>query len=226
MDSIIFIGFTIAYIGLFVWGIALAQKHGWRNTANLLLFVIFGLIYDNAILGLGRLIGEGELLEGLSYGRLLLHALFTPLLVVFSWNTVFRAGYEWAKKKWLFFGIWLVYIALVIVELATEVAGLELQANSEFGALSYSNASEGGGPPVMIIVVTLFLVAASILVWIKQKWPWFFVGTLLMGIGSAVKIPVESDAAVNAFELMLLTSLMVTKYAQDKREKNYQSKVY
>ncbi len=226
VDSIIFMGFTLAYAGLFAWVVVLAQKNGWSTTANLILFVIFGLIYDNAILGIGRFIGEGELLEGLSYGRFYLHALFTPLLVVFSWNTVFRAGYEWAAKRWVKIGIWIAYFALVIVEVATEIAGLKLEASTKFGALSYSNASEGGGPPIMIMFVTVFLLAASILVWIRQKWPWFFVGTLLMGIGGAVDIPVGSDAIVNAFELILLISLVATKQAQDKWAREQKRKEY
>jgi hypothetical protein len=54
---------------------------------------------------------------------------------------------------------------------------------------------------------------------VKQKWPWFFAGTVLMGIGSAVEFPVESAAIVNAFELILLLSLLATKHFQDKHEK-------
>ena len=39
-----------------------------------------------------------------------------------------------------------------------------------------------------------------------------------MTIGSAVELPVDSGAATNAFELVLLVSIMATKAFQDRRE--------
>ncbi|WP_053364495.1 hypothetical protein [Bacillus sp. FJAT-27251] len=217
MDPVIYLFFTIAYLALLVWGIVLAQKNGWNNSANLILLVISGLIYDNGILAAGTLIGEGGLLKNLNAVRFWAHAFFTPLLVIFAWKTVSGTGVEWARSKWLKYGTYLVFLGLVVLELATEVSGLELRAKREYGVLSYENAAQGGGPPLMVLVVTVFLLIASIIVWKKQKWPWFFVGTVLMGVGSAVEFPVESAAVVNAFELILLLSLMATKQFQDRR---------
>lgn len=65
MDPYIFGFFALAYIAIFIWGMA---KH--KKTASAILFlVVIALIYDNAILALGHVIGEGELLKALSYGR-------------------------------------------------------------------------------------------------------------------------------------------------------------
>lgn len=42
---------------------------------------IFGLFYDNLIIGVGSFIGEGGLLEILNAGRFYIHVLITPLKI-------------------------------------------------------------------------------------------------------------------------------------------------
>ncbi|WP_341202442.1 hypothetical protein [Planomicrobium okeanokoites] len=44
-----------------------------------------------------------------------------------------------------------------------------------------------------------------------------FVGSVIMGIGSSVTIPVESAAVTNIFELILLASLVWTKIHLEKK---------
>ena len=100
MDSIIFLAFAVAYLALLVWGIVLANRHGWWTPANLVLLVLVALVYDNLIIGVGG---------------------------------------------------------------------------------------------------------------------WIIVGAVVMTIGSAIQLPVESNAITNAFELALLTSIMATKAFQDRR---------
>lgn len=109
-------------------------------------------------------------------------------------------------------------LALVVLEWFTEIRGLELVAREEYGTLSYTGAEPATGPPVMVLVVALVLIVAGALVWKKQGWPWLFAGAVLMTIGSAVEIPVDSGAATNAFELLLLTSIVATKAFQDRQE--------
>ena len=53
MDSVIFLGFAVAYLVLLGWGITLAARHGWLTPANLPLLVLAALVYDNLIIGLG-----------------------------------------------------------------------------------------------------------------------------------------------------------------------------
>ena len=70
----------------------------------------------------------------------------------------------------------------------------------------------------MVLFVTAALFVAALVVWRRQGWVWFLVGTVLMVIGSAVPLPVESGAVTNAFELILLTSIVITKRFQDHAE--------
>jgi len=218
MDTLGFLFYTIAYIGLFIWGLFLAKNNYWLRSANVLLFVIFALIYDNSVVAFGRYIGEGEILEKLNYARSWLHALFTPLLVLFAWNTLKRAGIHWTMEKWGRYGIYLVVLALIFLEIATEVVGLQLETKWEHGVLSYQSIEEQKGPPWMVMIVTALLLLASIMIWRKLSWAWFFIGTVLMIIGSALTFWIERAVVINAFELILMTTLVATKHFQDNFE--------
>ena len=109
-------------------------------------------------------------------------------------------------------------LALTVVEYFLEVRGLHLVPQEEYGVLSYGSAEPATGPPLMVLVVAAFLVVAGALVWRKQKWPWLFVGAVVMTIGSGVQLPLPSGAITNAFELTLLVSIMATKAFQDRND--------
>lgn len=87
----------------------------------------------------------------------------------------------------------------------------------EYGVLSYGSSEPPTGPPLMVLVVAAVLVVAGALVWRRQKWPWLFIGAVVMTIGSGVQLPLDSGAITNAFELALMVSIMATKAFQDRR---------
>lgn len=217
IDTILFFGYFAAYSVLLIWTIKLAVQYGWKSLSNLLILVIIGLVYDNLILALGRFIGEGNLLENLSYPRFYMHAFFTPLLVLFSLSTLKRSGVQWAFKKSIGMVFYLITLCLMLYELIVEVRGLELTSNWQYGGLSYSNAEAISGVPVMVLIVSIVLIISSIFVWRKQGWIWFFIGTGIMFLGNAFPLSVPSAALTNAFELILILALFFTKKFQDSR---------
>lgn len=208
MDLVLYFFFTAAYILLVIWGFR--QQHSWNFTAFLYL-VLVGLIYDNGIIAIGKFIGEGALLETLNLLRFWSHAFLTPFLVLFCWGAMNQAGIEWAKKKIVFYGFLLYTAALIVIELALETWGLEIVPEQQYGVLRYASADTASGPPVMVLLVTLVLVFTGVALWKAIGWKWMLIGAVVMGIGSAVPIPVESSAATNAFELFLLFTLVWTK---------------
>lgn len=221
MDTILYFLLALAYLGLFVWGIVLDKRFGRVSVANVLFIVILALLYDNAILAGGRYIGEGNVLERLNQARYWMHALITPLLVLFAWRTLVQANLQWFNKKsvrWLFV---IITLGLIVFELVTEVWGLSLEPSWKHGVLSYKKSSDTGIPPVMIIGVTSVLLVASIIVWWKQKWPWFFAGVLAMGLVPLLHLLVKSEALHNVAEFLLMLALLATKVYQDKR--NYKN---
>lgn len=212
MDTILFSFFAAAYLILFSLAFYLFRKKR-AISAALLLPVIAGLVYDNAIIAAGRLIGESAALETMNAARFWLHAFFTPLLVFYAWAVLKQAGVRWAQTAWSRLAAIVLTGALVLLEWLTEVLGLSLQPRWEYGTLSYTNTDPSGGPPLMVLVVSAVLLAASIVVWRKLGWYWFFAGSLVMIAGSAVQLPVKSGAVTNFFELSLIGSLVLTSFS-------------
>ncbi|WP_419958380.1 phospholipid phosphatase [Psychrobacillus psychrotolerans] len=211
MDTFLYFLYTFLYTALLIWGLYGIRKQELAKWSSVIYIVILPLIYDNLILATGKWIGEGELLESLNFSRFCLHALITPLLVMYSIGTLRESGIEWAKKKWLVI-VGIIYtIGLMVFEFSVEVVGLEIEVVKEYGVVSYSNVEEATGPPIMVLLVTLILIVASAIVWKKTKWPIFFIGAIVMTIGSAVPLNIESGAVTNAFELFLIFTLIWTK---------------
>ena len=216
MDTYLYLLFAALYAGLLIMMLLSLRHSGIGVLSNVLILVILPLIYDNAILGIGKWIGEGEVLKNLNLARFWLHALLTPLLILFSLDVLRRAGVEWANKtSALLFAIAYTLIAF-LVELFTVVWDLSLKVEEKYGILSYTATNSPSGPPIMIILVTLALLVSSIILWKRTGWFWMFVGVALMLIGGMVDLPIKSGAITNTFELILLTSLVFTKRHQDK----------
>lgn len=216
MDPYIFGVFAIAYIFIFVWGLIKHQK-----TASAILFlVIIALIYDNGILALGHVIGEGQLLEYLSYGRFWLHALFTPTLILFSLYIMREANIRLAHKSWVGYVFGILMIVAIVLQYSFDLSGLKLSLQEPYGVLSYASTHKASGPPLMILLVMMALfIAAVALVW-KRKWWWMLVGTIVMTVGSAIPFDIESNAMTNALELFLIATLMLTAIHFSKQAKN------
>lgn len=211
MDTFLYFLFAALYAILLIWGLYGIRKQDLARWTSVIYIVIMPLIYDNLLLATGKWIGEGELLESLNFSRFCLHALITPLLVMYSIGTLRESGIEWAKKKWLVILGILYTVGLIVLEFSIEVKGLELEVVKEYGVISYSNVEEATGPPIMVLLVTLILIVASAILWKKTKWPVFFIGAVVMTIGSVVPINVDSGAVTNAFELVLIFTLIWTK---------------
>ncbi len=216
MDSLIFLGFAVAYLALLIWGVSLLFARRRAIVSDLALLVVLGLVYDNTVIGLGATIGEGDVLEGLNAARYWLHAFLTPLLVLVAWHVLIRTGVRWVRPVWVAVVALGVTAALIIYEVIVGALPMQLAARSEFGALSYSNENAPDGPPIMVLVVALALVVAGTVAWVRARWPWLTVVTVLMVAGSAVTLPVPSAAIVNAFELILLLGIVATIAFQDR----------
>lgn len=209
MDTLIYTLFTVAYIGLIIWLLQRSEPHFvWTNVLYL---IILALIYDNGIIALGKVIGESDILYYLNYMRFVLHAFITPLLVVFSVAALREANIRWAKHRAVFLIATLYTIVLMVIEFMIGVWDLSLQPALEYGALRYESTAEHSGPPVMILLATVVMLICSLFLLLQRKWPWFFIGVVVMTIGSMVSFSVPSSAITNLFELFLMTMLVLTK---------------
>ena len=206
MVSLVFASYALAHLALFGWVLRLFLRYRQPATVPLLI-VVFGLIYDNAVLAGGASIGNGELLQRLSVPRFFMHAFGTPLLMLSALGLVRRSGASWARKPVVAAGVATLTLAMIAVGVETDLLRLDLVAKEAGGVVSYGNASTSG-PPVAPIVTIIGLIAAGVMVWRRNGGPWLLAGALAQcaaaAIGNAILI------AGNLGELALLAGLLVT----------------
>ncbi|MFS0750844.1 hypothetical protein [Oceanobacillus sp. 1P07AA] len=210
MDGYLYFLYTLIYIGILIFSIDRRNIISYSSRRSFIYLVIVGLIVDNAIVAIGRFIGEGSLLENLSYLRYWSHAFLTPTLVIYCIGILEKSKNINIRKTALY-GATLITILLITVEIQSELLNLTLQPQWEFGVLRYIPTEISYGPPIMILIVTFILLLTGILLWIFEKWIWMFVGASLMTIGSIVSFPIESGAITNGFEVILIIFLVFTK---------------
>ncbi|MFD2700301.1 hypothetical protein ACFSVM_07450 [Paenibacillus shunpengii] len=218
MDFWIYSIISMIYIILVLWmAIDLSRTKRWLQYPLLLLLVTLSLAYDNGIIAAGEAISEGNLLMTLSSLRFWLHAFVTPTLVLAGYYILQRSGVRWGRKMATQIAAWLITAGLIIYQIVSstlaEVQHLTLTV--EYGVMRYS-AEGQAGPPIMVIIVGIILLVIGILVLVKQKWAWLLVGTALLFIGQLIPIPIESSAATNVFELILILSIWLTIRHQDR----------
>ncbi len=145
------------------------------------LIILCGIIYDNLVIGLGSFVGEGDTLKLLNLPRFVIHAFFTPTLIVFAFGVARRVGIGWAQSKLAHILFCLLATAMIALGIYHEIVLLEMVPEAEHGTIRYVNASAEGAPvpPIVTILVSMIV---GVFVWVKAKFPWYFVGSLLMFI--------------------------------------------
>ncbi|MEH1843238.1 MAG: hypothetical protein V7L20_32010 [Nostoc sp.] len=185
----------------------------WQQSTSLAMIVLpivlVSISYDNLILLIGSLIGEGELLKTLSMLRFLLHYLVVPLFIVIGVELAHRAGANWANTVVRVLS-WVIALGLTAIDVATRYIRLELVPIEFAGILRYHDANLSG-PPIITIVVNLFVLVISIGIWFRLKWPWLFVATLVSLIGNAMPSYAVGTLPGSCSELVMAISLLLTE---------------
>ena len=206
MTSFVFLAYALIQLFLFGWALLLLLRYRHAATVPLLI-VAFGLIYDNAVLTTGSLIGHGELLERLSVPRFFMHAFGTPLLMLAALGLVIRTGAQWASKRWVVAGVSVLTVAMIAVGVEADLLGLQLDAKRTTDLISYGNAATSG-PPVAPLVTILVLIIAGIVLWRRGGGSWLLLDSLTQfaaaAIGDAIAI------AGNLGEVALLAGLVAS----------------
>jgi len=158
----------------------------------LLGIVLAGLVYDTALVGLGRFIGIGEVLEQLSGLRFLWLWWTVPLLLI-VWATMARqADLFWARHDWVHGAFCLAAVGVLLWHLTLYKALTTLYPACWADTVRYVLSvrpdqlcfadQPGTGVEVMfpwalVLIFLLFLLLGAALWW-RTRWPWLFVGVL------------------------------------------------
>ena len=176
--------------------------------AILILIVIFGLAYDNFVLGIGNFIGKGETLKTLNAPRFYVHALFTPAMAIATFGMMRRFEISWAQSKTWHILICTLATALIVLGAYTDIFYLDLVANESSGVLRYSNEFEFmKGPPIPAVVTILLVLVFGVFIWKQAGWPWLFVAALIMFLTAPfASMPIMQNIGEIAFAVGLITT--------------------
>ncbi len=164
-----------------VWQVSKMKRN---NYVLLLLLVLAGLFYDTLVIGIGKFIGEGDLLKTLNAGRFYVHALLTPAMMIFGFGVLRKAGVKWAQGKTAHIVLCVITTLLIGLGAYSDILQLDLQTKTVADTLRYVN--EGGikGPPLPAILTIIFLIVAGISLWRNTGWMWLAIGAILMFIAA------------------------------------------
>lgn len=183
MLTILYLVLTVVFAYLAWQSFHLYQRS--RSSYTLLLAaVLAGLVYDALVIAVGRFIGQGGLLSTLNLGRFLIHALLTPLLMIFAFGVLRRAGVGWAQGKIAHTVVCIVATLLVALGLFSDLVGVDMQPQVVMDSLRYVNEGGMKGPPIASLVTILFLLAAGIVLWRRTGWKWLALGSLVMFVAA------------------------------------------
>lgn len=209
MDTFLYVLVTLVLLGL---AVALARLAGRRAALGTVcaLIVTVGLVYDNAVIAAGAPLGSGPLLEGLSWPRYLIHALGTPLLVLFGWDAAVRAGLEWARRPAWRSAFWLLTLALIAYGVIVDLLPLSLEPTREGGILTYTPVG-GSSFPLPAVVTMAALLAVGAALWWARGWAGLAVGSLLAAAGFGLAPALGSDVVGQVAEVVLIGAILLTE---------------
>lgn len=228
MFSLFHIGLAIVHLAIAIATYRLYQRKRGSGLLILLL-VALGLCYDNLIVGTGSLIGIGDTLEAMSIPRYIIHAVFTPLLLITGYQISDQAGLAWIKRKQSHTILMFVVGVLIVAGVAQNFINSDLLPACHNDTLRYaerittsqmcdnftypeSTTEQRGMPPVASILTILILLGMGAGIWRKSGWKWLFVGALLMFICAAIPASIVGLWVGNTGEAILLASLLMSIY--------------
>lgn len=198
--------YTAAYLVIIVWAARRALQTR-RAGAVFLALVTFGLLYDNLILSLGNLIGEGDLLHTLSVPRFVLHQIALPWVIVAAFEILHAAGHPWALKPSRRTVVWIGAFIVMVLGILTRVVGLHLEPEFVDGVLRYA-AVGTKGPPIVSIVSVGFTGVMGFLLWRKTGWVWLWPVVLLVFIVEGVPVDFLRRVLGSGVEVIYMAALL------------------
>lgn len=205
MMSILFLGIALIHVVFCVIGFRLfaqARVQGLKPSYMLMaLLPMVGLIYDNAVVGLGSFIGESDLLKNLNAVRYISHALLTPLLIIFAFGVARRAGVAWAQSRRVHIAFCLLSVAMIAVGGYMDIIRLSLEPTAEAGLIRYVNVGVKG-PPIASIVTIIVVIIVGVFLWRQSKSPWLALGSVIMFFAAMIGVRVVGVANMGEISMV------------------------
>ena len=210
MAAILYPVFTLIHWLLFRWERRLRHEPTAPPVrTTLLLAVLMTLVYDALVISVGRLLGEGLLLEALNLPRFMYRALFTPLIMMVTFEYVRRVGAPWAESGRARGAAWAVTLVLISWG-ALGHWNLDLNPDTYAGALRYIPA-QGVGPSIPVTLTILTAIGFGASLWRASGWPWLALGALIALAGTAAPLEEAGPLLRSGTEVLFAWALVATE---------------
>lgn len=207
MQSIIFFIVGLLQLSIAIYGTKQLRSHfNWY--ALLVLIVVYSLAYDNIVLASGAMLGEGATLKALNAPRYWIHALFTPTMIIAAFGALRMTDSNFGKGRIAHIVICVIATVLVALGSYTDIIKLDLVYEAENSIYKYVNQFVlMPGPPIQSVMTIIFALVFGIMMWRNIKWPWLFIGSLLMFIAAPMaSVPIFQNIGEIAFAAGLITT--------------------
>ncbi len=223
MLSLIFLLYAVVHLSLWLWGWWAWLNAGKPTALFLVLFASTLLFWDNFRIGIGRFIGEGELLKAMSVPAFAWHWSLLPLLVIAAGSIARLAGLDWAQKRWVMGAFCLVAVGLSALDIP-KIFSMELYPACVADTLRYSSGVseaqlcspdaqvvKGPGAAMVAILTNVVVLIVGIAIWIRHKWPWLALGSGAMFVAAgAFATSYYSLPIANFGEILITGGLIAT----------------
>lgn len=170
----------------------------------LLALVSIGLAYDNAILGIGALIGAGDTLLQLNIVRFAIHAIATPLMMIAGLTLARNASVNWTWRRSMSIFVYVTTLSCIVYGANEYLTGAAFKI-ADSGVMRYVLA-ESHGPPLGAITTMTFLIAFGIALYIQERSWWLLAGALTMFASATFQLGIIE----NIGEVLLMVSFLAT----------------
>ena len=192
MYSGLFLFQALLQLLLLAWLLRLWRRTG-LSIALALLIPQFGLVYDNVVVGLGAVIGQGEFLEAISWPRFWIHWFFGAWLIIACGSILRLAGMLWAQQRGVMVAFCALTAAMMAIDLPYFWTVRDLYPVCEFDLVRYSvqvppyalcspdqSPVPGQGAPIPQVVTCLVVIATGAVLLVRRRFPWLLLGGVLM----------------------------------------------
>ncbi len=205
-----YVVFALVQLVLGVWAVALYLRRPSIGAFTVALPIVL-LVWDNAVVAIGALVGEGELLQLLSWPRFAGHAFLTPVWIVTGFEYARRGGVSWLESRGSKVFEWVLYGAMVLLGVLRSLVLLDMQPVRQAELLYYTNKGGFPGPPIPALVMVVVVLAAGVALLRRLGWPWLLVGGVIMFVAAAIPTSVVGFWVSNLGEVALSFALVLTE---------------